>query len=539
MTGNTFSLIIVGSGPVGISIAHRLRNSGHKIAVIEAGGKRQNSRLEQDTLRATEKMPPEHADAHLYRRRMLGGASTVWGGRCLPFERCDFVENEKRPGWPITYDEVKFYLPDALAFLEAGEAVFDEDAFLIPQFHQDPSSSIDLNQIERFSCPTNVWKRYREDLKRASNITILSETLVREVLVSSNGCQAIGLSVIDTATGIKQDITAGQIILACGGIEVPRLLLSSRSVFPNGVGNQNDLVGRFYMTHLLGDVGELTYTPDMSFDRLDYRITRDGVYGRTIMRLNEELRTLYGLPSVLWRPNIPPVWDPSHGNAILSGVHLAKSTLPREYAQRLNAQGKAGENFAPPPMIAHLLNIATHPLQIALFGQNWVRKRILAQRKLPSVFLRSKNHCYSMELNAEQFPIAKSSISLASEKDKFDMPVIKLNWDPGEKTKTGVLSSLELLRERIAMAGLGQFSFRPEHIEERLVPQGGHHIGTTRMGTNPDNGVVDSFGTVFGFENLHIAGASIFPTSSSVNPTLTAVALALRLADRVKQRMDS
>jgi choline dehydrogenase-like flavoprotein len=62
---------------------------------------------------------------------------------------------------------------------------------------------------------------------------------------------------------------------------------------------------------------------------------------------------------------------------------------------------------------------------------------------------------------------------------------------------------------------------------------GGHHIGTVRMGTTERNGVVDSHCKVFGVNNLYVAGSATFPTSGQANPTLTIVALALRLAGRL------
>ena len=61
-----------------------------------------------------------------------------------------------------------------------------------------------------------------------------------------------------------------------------------------------------------------------------------------------------------------------------------------------------------------------------------------------------------------------------------------------------------------------------------------HQLGTTRMSASPEEGVVDAQCRVHKVENLFIAGGSVFPTSSHANPTLTVVALALRLADHLK-----
>ena len=59
-------------------------------------------------------------------------------------------------------------------------------------------------------------------------------------------------------------------------------------------------------------------------------------------------------------------------------------------------------------------------------------------------------------------------------------------------------------------------------------------MGTTRMSADPAQGVVDADCRVHGMANLYVAGSSVFPTCGSANPTLTIVALALRLAAHLK-----
>ena len=69
-----------------------------------------------------------------------------------------------------------------------------------------------------------------------------------------------------------------------------------------------------------------------------------------------------------------------------------------------------------------------------------------------------------------------------------------------------------------------------------VVRGGAHHMGTTRMHDDPTRGVVDRNCKVHGIDNLYVTGGSIFPTSGAANPTLTIVALTLRLADHLKSR---
>ena len=528
---------IIGSGPVGLAMASALAATRLRIAVIEAGGLRQSPEEEKESLAATMKSPPAHPDAYLFRRRVLGGSSTVWGGRCLPFDRIDMEPLADRPGWPIGYDDVQPFMPRALDFLDAGDPVFDESAFPAPMLMNREGSTLDLDFIERFSKPTNLWKKTGSDLAARDNVVIHRNTLVRELVVEPESGRIRELDIVGTQSGLASRLRARHVVLAGGGIENARLLLSSRSVLPAGAGNQHDNVGRYYMTHLIGDVGALTLSASINQAKFDYRLTPDGTYARTLMKLSESLRASEGLPGATWRPNIAPIWDAGHRSPVLSAMHFAKSLVAREYAYRLSVQGGGrpdGKRSAH-PATAHLLNILRSPLELAAFGQNWVRRRILADRKLPSVFLLTANRTYPMEINAEQFPDRQSRIGLSDRVDRYGMPLITLDWRPGERTLDGLARSARHFADAVEEAGVGEYLYSPSEIETGFVPQGGHHIGTTRMASDPRDGVVDRNCTVFGIPNLHVAGASVFVTSGYANPTLMAVALAFRLAEHLRR----
>ena len=531
-----YDIAIVGSGPVGIALVKRLTGLGKRIALIEAGDARHRPLEEAEVHAATYLTPKCHPAGHLYRRRMLGGASSVWGGRCLPFLAEDFAEHPARSGWPISYEDVSPYWIEALNFLEAGEPVFSEAAFTRPQPWVAGHEVIDFDQIERFSKPTDVWKRYGAELVASNDVDIFRNTLVREVLLDRESGRVQALDLRDTRTDRSHQLMVKRVVLAGGGIETARLLLASRSLLPKGIGNQNDLVGRNYMTHLIGDVGTLTYSNAVPFERLDYRRTRDGMYGRTIMRLSRSLRSAEGLPNILWRPNIAPVWDASHGSSILSAMHFAKRLMtPREYADRLAAQGRLGDPQSSAQRHGkHVINLARHPFDLLTFAAKWTQRRILAKRKLPSVFLESRQASYALELNSEQYPDTNSRIGLSNQIDRLGMPLVTIDWRANAATFAGLKRSLSLLQEGLVQAGIGTLQYDPELVEGQIAPQGGHHMGTVRMAKTSNEGVVDVTSTVFGHSNLHVAGAAVFVTSSSVNPTLLAVALAMRLGDHIK-----
>ena len=282
----------------------------------------------------------------LYRRRMLGGTTSVWGGRCIPFDREDFASTRDRPGWPIEFTDVSDYVPDALEFLDAGESEFSAAAALLdhPVSLERPLDDLALDRIERYSKPTDVWRKWRGQLTRSRDVTVINEAACTGVLTNDEGTRAVGLE-LRTISHRRHKIAAETIVLACGGLETPRLLLASRASRSHGLGNQRDLVGRFYMTHLVSsaeNVGTLRFAFPGTARAFDYNKTVDGVYARRMILLSSEARRREGLPNIVFRPSRPPVDDASHRDSVLSAMFLIRRLLmPPEYARILGAKLEA------------------------------------------------------------------------------------------------------------------------------------------------------------------------------------------------------
>jgi len=138
-------------------------------------------------------------------------------------------------------------------------------------------------------------------------------------------------------------------------------------------------------------------------------------------------------------------------------------------------------------------------------------------------------------VQAEQQPNLDSRITLSHRRDRFGSPLARLDWQPTEGDRRSIERSVELLDAGLRAAGIGHI-IHPFGSERPLVTFVGnwHHMGTTRMSSDPAEGVVDATGRVHGVENLYIAGSSTFPTAGFANPTLTIVALAIRLADELR-----
>ncbi len=140
----------------------------------------------------------------------------------------------------------------------------------------------------------------------------------------------------------------------------------------------------------------------------------------------------------------------------------------------------------------------------------------------------------------EQVPNPLSRVTLSDVKDELGVPRASLNWAFTSMEKRSIRQIYEIIGQQAGVTGIGRVKLSEELWDEKdeTMPTntsgGWHHMGTTRMSEDPENGVVDANCKVHGIQNLFIAGSSCFPTGAGVNPTFTIVALSIRLADHIK-----
>jgi choline dehydrogenase-like flavoprotein len=532
-------LCIVGAGAAGIAIALDMIGRGVDVVVLEAGGLSAESAT-QDLYAGTVVDERLHSPPVRYRQRTFGGTTTIWGGRCVPFDEIDFQARDYVPhsGWPIERAELMPFYPNANRLCEAGEFIYDAgEAFrqpLPPMIAGFDCTHFSADTLERFSCPTNFGRRYLRKLSAARNLRVLLHANVTAIELNGAGDHVSRLSARNLQ-GKRCTVTAQRFVLAAGGLEVARLMLANRDVHPRGIGNQHDLVGRYYMCHVAGTIGRIRI--DGALDRVHhgYDISDEGVYCRRRLALRASAQRAQQLGNFVARLHHPRITDPAHRNAVLSLLYLAKFLIPYEYGKRLHGDDDAAVRS----WIGHLRNVATGPFDAAAFAWHMLRDRMLAERKFPSIIIRSKANLYSLDFHAEQQPNPNSRVTLSEELDPLRMARIKIDWRYTAGDVDTVRGALQLLAGDIRRSGVGSFEYDPASVEAEMTrygAYGGHHMGTARMGSDPRSSVVDSDCRVHGIDNLYIAGAATFPTSSQANPTLTVVALALRLAAHLYAR---
>ena len=527
---------VVGAGPVGISLALALAGSGLRVLLLE-GGQFKPDAASQDLYEGEVADEALHCPPVRYRMRQFGGATTTWGGRCVPLDPHDFQARPAMPGsgWPISHADVAPFYAAANKLFEAGAADYSAArAFgpaMPPMFGVAPGPRVSVDGMERFSCPTDFGRRYGQRLRRAAGVQVLIGANCTAIRLHPDGGAVRQLDVA-ALSGRRFSVAARAVVLAVGGLETARLLLASDDVQRQGVGNQHDVVGRYYMCHLAGSVGSLILAGPPAAVRHGYEVSAEGIYCRRRIALTPAAQAALGVGNMVARLHFPSVADPSHHNSVLSGIFLTRKLLSYEYSRRVANPGEGG-SFA---HLRHLGNILRYPHDATAFLTHWFFKRTIAPRKFPSVILKNRNNRFSLEVNAEQAPLKHSRVTLTDQRDALGVRRLRVDWHYADSDIASVATSLKAIAEDFAATGTGQLSFDPAGLRDDLTrygAYGGHHIGTTRMGTDPATSVVDANACVHGVANLYVAGSAVFPSSGQANPTLAAVALALRLAEHL------
>jgi choline dehydrogenase-like flavoprotein len=531
---------VIGAGAAGIAIARKLITSGLDVLLLEAGGLSSESAT-QDLYAGSVLDERLHSPPIRYRQRMFGGTTTKWGGRCVPFDEIDFEHRDYVPhsGWPIERSTLLPFYTDANRLCEAGDFSYRAgEAFgqtPPPMIAGFESAHFTTDTLERFSCPTDFGRRYRHQLSNAPRLRVLLHANVTKIELNGGGGHVARLTARNLH-GKRFSVAAKSFVLATGGLEVARLLLANRDVHSRGIGNQHDVVGRYYMCHIAGTIGRIHIEGAPDRVHHGYEISEEGIYCRRRLALREEVQRSQHLGNFIARLHHPRITDPAHRNAVLSLLYLAKFLIPYEYGKRLHGDDQATfRSWA-----GHLRNVVTGPFDAAGFAWHMLRDRKLAERKYPSVIIRSKANLYSLDFHAEQQPNPQSRVSLSDEVDSLGMERLKVDWRYTIGDVDTVTRALALVAGDIRRTGVGEFDYDPAEVEAEMTrygAYGGHHIGTARMGRDPRSSVVDADCRVHGIDNLYIAGSATFPTSSQANPTLTVVALALRLAAHLESQL--
>lgn len=465
-------IAVVGAGPAGISLARELSGNGPDVLLIESGAREPATPFQE--LSRGETVGTPYWPLHENRRRCVGGTTDLWAGWCRPLDDIDLSVRDWVPGsgWPLSRDELEPFLRCAHEILETRS--FDYDVATWERelrARRLPLGPSIVTKVFHLSPPTRFGTRYLGELERASNVRILERATVLEIEALAESSAVSGLTV-GTLGGKRFRVEPRAVVLAAGGLENARLLLLSDATRTAGLGNEYDQVGRRFMEHL------------------------HFVSGRLVLRRSaRNVRRLYTLRAA--RTPVARLFLADHEQERLGVLHANVMLMSPtgKSARAVRAVHRAGE-------------------------------RAIGRTTL------------DLAHTLEQIPDPANRVTLSDVRDALGQRRLRVVWRVGEAERRTLLAGRRVLAGAIERADLGTATY-PDDDEEPWPPlelQGkrGHHMGTTRMSTTPKDGVVDPDCRVHGLSNLYVAGSSVFPTAGSGTPTLTIVALALRLAEHLR-----
>lgn len=508
---------IVGGGAAGITLAHDLSKKGADIILIESGGKTYDQAT-QDLYKANhfDKPFPNPAFSRL---RFLGGSSNHWQNNTSPLSRLDFEKRDgiENSGWPITFDEVNKYYPRAQGYCGVSDDGYDalEWSSKLKKMAVTQQSNVIESRIAKSPIlPTRFYNSYGSDIEEAENVRILTYTNIVDLDFDVHG-SVINRIRCQTLQNNHVDVNAEIFVLCCGGLENARLMLLFNEKYKNKLGNSGDNVGRYLMEHPTPRAAHALFENDidLSFYQASAVDTRliTGFFSLNDATVQEHETINLRMP-LIERSN----YYLSDG---ISSMHTLQSSLDK--------------GNLPDDTMKHLWNVIS---DLDMVAEGIARKRY--QSKIFDHA--SQTGGYEIIMMMEQTPNKDNRITLSDKKDKLGTPKINIDYKVLESDKMKVWKSLGLFADEVGRLDIGRVRLLRERVERLWDSQLGfsqHHMGTTRMATNEKEGVVDSDCLVFGTNNFYIAGSSIFCTGGSVPPTLTIVALALRLSDHIKGKL--
>ena len=511
---------IVGGGAAGITLAVELASSALQVVVLEGGG----ATPEPDGRPIYRVLPGESLQlgSEASRPFYFGGNTNYWFGNCRPFDEADFEQRDWLPhsGWPIDLEELTPYYERAQRLSGLGDFRWYGVETCRPRLQDGPvnvSHSVLETRIVQTTPVFSFAELHRHHLAAADNVRIWLGAHALRLKANSAGDRVTAVETIGP-DGRLSTVDAVTFILASGGVENARLLLCSNETAPTGLGNDHDLVGRFFMEHLY-----FAFAPGQSGIadskyRNDLRLYDVGVGDRI-----SELKTRQTVADAkIWAQLVLSDRLMRKEQVAALGLWFRPVTsIPESLKALKRLLSSLRSRVLPEHPVADFRAALSDPVGAIRFLL-WK----LTGRGAPS-------KAYELLVQLEQKPDPENRIRLSTCLDRFGQPQAELSLRMDDEQLRAHARSLKLAADELGFKGDDLASELERKYAAGEFDFFRHHMGTTRMNDDPTKGVVDRDCRVHGMPNLFVAGSSVFPTGGTAAPTLTAVALAVRLADHI------
>ncbi len=505
----TTKICIVGSGAAGITLARSLSNSLINVMLVESGGF--NLEGKTQNLFNGKNIGLPYFPLTSCRLRYFGGTTNHWSGYCRSNDEIDYEGRPELglPKWPVSAEQLEPYIQEIGQSLNIDSTKGNLRSILKSK-GLAPNQLIDDGEIKTKSFQLvkeetrRLGPRYKDELTQVKNLKIVHHLNLQGIALNELGESVKQLN-CKTLNDKQITIKADLIVIACHGIENARLLLASNDVQKEGIGNQQDHVGRYFMDHI--HVHASTLYPSAQFpfiyDRKEaqnYHLNANLSFSDTFHRDNQLL-------SYYCRFN--PIYSPHETDEDF--IHL------------LDNLTKKGDT----EYLARFVSSMKNPLQALKF---------VSSRKNINYFL--PNH-FDLDHRIEQAPNRNSRVILSNRLDELGNRIADLDWQVNEHDVNSFKNGQAHIVKKLSAMNLGRFKVQNIDLDYVKNNIAGHYhqIGTTRMSETARDGVVDKNCKVHGVNNLYIAGSSVFPTAGYSGPTMMLMALAQRLSEHLQRQV--
>ena len=533
-----YDVCIIGSGPAGITLAREIARWGDvRVCLLESGGQHLDHATQDLNSGAVDSVQG-YAERFLRegRRRQFGGTANLWNHevrgksgrqiRYVPLDEIDFEPRDWVPesGWPFSRQHLE-------PFYERAGQVCGIGKFSALASRARDGRPWQTEKIESVAClfgSSKIFlKDYRQELARDERVSVILQAALLGLEINPLS-RAITSVEAGTPGGRKFRVRARVFVLAAGGLENARILLLQEALQPGGLGNRYDMIGRCFMDHPAITLGTLIPSSGAIFSQASAYDQHD-VGGQAMMyQLHIRSAVMRSQKMLNLSAVLVPHFKSLRANSP-AVLHQLLTRTPRFLWRYISAAPRSSvQNGGEPP----------EPLRQRLLKQyysqgqcGWSRLGLLERRFAH----------FGIQALVEQSPDRSNRIMLGEQTDAFGQRKVKVIWRWNELDLQSIRQAQRIFAESMAGAGIGAFvpvEEMPGSQPRRFISPH-HFLGTTRMHEDPRKGVVDSDCRVHEIPNLFIAGSSVFPTGGFANPTLTIIALALRLASHLESELQS